>query len=459
MDLNVLIVGGGIHGTGLLHDLATRRVGGVHLVERSQLAAGTSSRSTKLVHGGLRYLERVGQWGLVREALRERGILLRVLKGLVAPLPFVLPAFKGDRPPWMIRAGLFLYDVLAGDGGLPSARRLSREELLSVAPYLRHDRVESDMLDAFLYYDAQMLDDVIVRVAAEASRRLGATHEEGAMVEAVEPIETSEGRAFRCVIASATGRREVTARIVVNAGGAWANANLLRWGIAPRVSCLLNVGTHIVFRPEAVGATPAACAASLLQNADGRVVFFIPWNGRWLFGTTESVLRQGDPRGLLPPEEDVRYLLEAASHNLSFSGPVGALGSASDAVEEVFCGVRTMPFKAPPEVTARAASSARGQAWSTDPFSSPFYVRETSENISALSRETVIDDTLPGLISVYGGKYTTYRSQCEAIGALVARRLGVGGTTGTQVAENWFLPEILADSPEMFRSSPEVRVL
>jgi glycerol-3-phosphate dehydrogenase len=447
-------VGGGIHGVGLLHDLATRRVGGVHLVERNVLASGTSSRSTKLVHGGLRYLEHFEQWGLVREALRERGILLRILKGLVQPLPFVLPAFKGDRPPWMLRSGLFLYDLFAGDGGLPPARRLGKAEMLEVAPYLRKERVDRDVDAAFLYYDAQMLDDVIVRVAALASKRLGATFEEEAAVVSVRPADIGGSPGFRCLIEGKGGKREVTARFVVNAAGAWANANLLGWGFEPGVGCLLNVGSHLVYEAGAVDAEPSRCAATLLQNKDGRVVFFIPWNGKWLFGTTESVLRQGDPRGLRPPEEDVRYLMEAADLNLALREPASNLS-------QVFCGVRTMPFAMPKGTGARKGTAADSQReqWARDPFASPWYVRDTKENISALSRETVIDEAAPGLVSIYGGKYTTYRAQCERLGAMLSRRLGVGGTTGTQVAENWFIPEILAEQPQVFKSSPEVREL
>src|SRR5438128_12418490 len=122
MDLNVVIVGGGIHGAGRLHDLATRNLRGIHLVEQNQLASGTSSRTTKLVHGGLRYLEHPAQWALVREALRERAFLLRNLPGVVSPLRFVLPNFNSGRPAWLVRLGLALYDRLAWERALPMTR-------------------------------------------------------------------------------------------------------------------------------------------------------------------------------------------------------------------------------------------------------------------------------------------------------------------------------------------------
>ena len=448
MDLEVLIVGGGIHGVGLMHDLASRRIPGVHLVEENTLASGTSSRSTKLVHGGLRYLEHLKQWGLVREALQERAILLRVLRGIVQPLPFVLPAFKGDRPPWMLRAGLFLYDTLGGDGGLPHSRKLSNNELLNIAPYLKKDRIDSDMSAAFLFYDAQMLDDVIVKIAAQASLKMGATFSEKTSVTHVESLKGEKG--FRVTLSShdANGnsvQRQVTSRFVVNAAGAWCNANLLRWGIKPDVSCLLNVGSHLVFGAAAVSAKPSECAATLLQNRDGRVVFFIPWNGRWLFGTTESVLAHGNPRALVPPPADRDYLMKAAQHTLDLKNPDTNL-------EEFFCGVRTMPLRTP--VTQKVWD----ENWVNDPFDSPFYLRNAaSTNISALSRETVISEVLPNLLSIYGGKYTTYRAQCEKLGSLLSRRLGTGGRSRTQVSESWFLSELLAEQPEIFKSSAILR--
>src|SRR5919198_6333564 len=134
MDLNVLIVGGGIHGVGVLHDLTSRGLHGVLLVERRELASGTSSRTTKLIHGGLRYLEHPLQWGLVREALQERAILLENLPGVIRPLSFVLPTFRGGRASWQLGLGLRLYDLLASSPlspstRLPKSRRLTIDEL------------------------------------------------------------------------------------------------------------------------------------------------------------------------------------------------------------------------------------------------------------------------------------------------------------------------------------------
>lgn len=442
MDLNVLIVGGGIHGIGLMHDLATRGIQGVHLVEKKLLASGTSSRSTKLVHGGLRYLEHLNQWGLVHEALHERTLFLRLLKGLVKPLPFVLPHFKSSkRPAFLVRAGLFFYDLLSGDGSLPSAQSIKKKDILTYAPYLNENKVINEMQSAFLYYDAQMLDDVIARVAAHASIKLGATFEEHAEVMAVEKI--TDG--FKVTINNAMGTKVITTKYIVNAGGAWCNANLLKWGYLPKVTCLLNLGTHIVFNPQAAPqADISQSVATLIQEPDGRVVFFIPWNGKWLFGTTESILH-GDPSYLPYPTEDKRYLMQTASEFLN-------LTDAEKNMDEIFCGVRCMPLH-----KSMNSHQIWSDKWSTDPYSSPFYVRQLDKNISALSRETVIEENEGGIFSIYGGKWTTYRAACEGLGAKLSRKLQLGRASGTHLPENWFLSELMEEKPDIFMSSQELR--
>ncbi|KAB8032033.1 FAD-dependent oxidoreductase [Fluviispira multicolorata] len=441
MDLNVLIVGGGIHGTGLLHDLASRKLAGVHLVEKNLLSSGTSSKSTKLVHGGLRYLEHLNQWGLVHEALKERALLLRILRGIVKPLPFVLPNFKSDkRPPWMVRLGLFFYDMLAGDGGLPAASSINKQDILSYAPYLNPDKVEKEMLSAFQYYDAQMLDDVITRLVAEAAVKLGASYEENASVTEVVPIQNG----FKVTIVSKGGTKTLTTKTIVNASGAWCNANLLKWNIIPNITCLLNLGTHIIFNPEAVpNGDVSKNSATLIQEPDGRIVFFIPWFGKWLYGTTESIL-VGEPSGVRYPEEDKAYLMHTAKETLN-------LNEAEKNISEIFCGVRCMPLKEKNKI------NSMNSKWQNEPFNSPFYVRSLDKNISSLSRETVLEETLPGIITIYGGKYTTYRSISEKIGSLLSRKLNLGASTGTHLAENWFLSDLLQEKPDIFKSSANLR--
>ncbi len=442
MDLNVLIVGGGIHGVGLLHDLATRKIEGVHLVEQAELASGTSSRTTKLAHGGLRYLEHPAQWGLVREALRERALLLRNLPELVSPLRFVLPNFTGGRPAWLVRIGLALYDRLARQSGLPKARRLTKAEIAQMAPYLRRERLDQDVRSGFLYYDAQMLDDVMVRVAARAATRLGATYAEHTRVEEVAP----HGGGFRVRLASPEGRHMVTSRVVVNATGAWANANLLAWGYTPRVPCLLNVGSHLLFAPEAVSASPEDCAAALLQHDDGRVLFFIPWQGNWLLGTTESTL-EGTPNKWECPPDDREYLLRVAERNLTLIEPACH-------TREFFCGIRTIPL---PHHRVKLQTRSAPDAWRDQPFASPWYLRTVDRDVSALSREAVVDEVTRNLFTIYGGKFTTYRALCERIGDRLAARLGRPTPSGTHLKENWLLDDLKQTEPELFRPAPSLR--
>ncbi len=432
-------MGGGI---GLLHDLATRRIQGVHLVEKNLLASGTSSRSTKLVHGGLRYLEHFNQWGLVHEALHERTLFLRLLKGLVKPLPFVLPHFKtSKRPACMVRSGLFFYDLLSGDGGLPSARTIKKEDILSYAPYLNEYKISHEIQSAFLYYDAQMLDDSIARVAALAATKLGATYEEHATASAIEKIKGG----FKVTVNSPAGVRTITTKTIVNASGAWANANLLQWGIVPKVTCLLNLGTHFVFRPEVSPQSNVhKNAATLIQEPDGRVVFFIPWFGKWLFGTTESILI-GNPSQISTPSDDKRYLMDTAAEFLNLKDPEKHL-------EETFCGVRCMPLKR--RINQNVCLSNK---WISDPYSSPFYVRELDKNISALSRETVIEENEGGIFSIYGGKWTTYRAACEGLGNKLSRLLQSGTRSSTHSSESWFLNELREERPDIFVSSKELR--
>ena len=444
MDLNVLIVGGGIHGVGILHDLASRRIGGVHLVERDRLASGTSSRTTKLIHGGLRYLAHLSQWGLVREALKERALLLKNLPEVVRPIPFILPVLRSGRPSWMIHLGLLLYESLATTADdLPRARRLDSREVVELAPYFHSHVIQHEMRTAFLFYEAQMQDDVIVRLAARAAAHLGATYAEETFVDRVECCD----KGFRVRLVDAEGVKEVTCRVLVNAAGAWCNANLLRWGFLPQVRCLLNVGSHLVLSPSAVPAHPDRCAAAVLQHEDGRLVFFIPWAGRWLLGTTESAL-EGTPEQWTRPAGDRDYLLNIAKHYLALDHP-------GEHVIEAFCGIRTIPIAARP---VRTSSRTAADAWSQAPFSSPFYVRKWNHETASLSREAVINQC-PGhrLVSIHGGKFTTYRALSEAVGDRIASWLGQGADCGTKARENWFLDDLQPGEEHLFRSQAALR--
>ena len=232
----------------------------------------------------------------------------------------------------------------------------------------------------------------------------------------------------------------------MNAAGAWCNANLLRWGVTPRVPCLLDVGSHLLFRSQAVPARPEDCAATLLQHEDGRVVFFIPWEGRWLLGTTESALT-GTPDHWECPAGDRDYLLKVAAVNLD-------LAEAERHIEEFFCGIRTFPLRA--SAPAQAGQPAPG-IWRENPFASPFYKRRLEKDVSSLSREAVVDEVVPNLITIYGGKFTTYRALCEGVGDRIADRLKCARRSGTREQESWFLDELRETEPGLFHSYSDLR--
>jgi glycerol-3-phosphate dehydrogenase len=438
-DTEAIIVGGGIQGLGVLHDICSRGIEGVFAFEEKAVASGTSSRSTKLVHGGLRYLEQFSQWGLVREALRERTLLLKLIPSLVTPLPFILPVFKNTRPSWMVRLGLGLYDLIGGNTHLPKSKKLSESEVLSFAPYLKLETYTHQ--DCFLYYDAQMLDDVIAKVVAFSAKKLGGNVWENSKVISVKPKENGSG--FFVEILRNNQKHFFSTKAVVNASGAWNNSNLLNWGITPHVPCLLNLGTHIIFKADAVNAQPQKSAATLLQNEDGRVVFFIPWNGSWLFGTTESIL-DTHPNKIQPPQQDKNYLVECAQKHIQLNFP------AEECIQEIFTGIRTMPVNFKNKILSNDNHFK-------NPFESPFYIKSLDKSISKLSRETVIDETVKNMFSIYGGKYTTYRSQSEKIGALICSVLNKKGSSKTNSSESWFIQEMIAQNPLLLQSDSSLR--
>ncbi|MBX9703120.1 MAG: FAD-dependent oxidoreductase, partial [Silvanigrellaceae bacterium] len=351
--------------------------------------------------------------------------------------------FKEDRPLWFIRAGLFFYDLLSGDGGLPSAKKMNAQEIASLSPYLNQSALHHNMQGAFLYYDALMLDDVIVRIAAHAAKKLGGTFAEDTDVTAVTPLP---GGGFKVLLQGSSGEQQtVTTRYIVNATGAWCNWNLLRWQFIPSITCLLNVGSHIVFQKDVVKQQQSNLAATLIQEKDGRVVFFLPWNNHWLLGTTESIL-SGEPAGMRSPESDKKYLMDTAHEFFNLESP-------EKKISEIFSGVRCMPL------TKKTNFTHINSSWYEDPYHSPFYVNQLDKNISSLSRETVLDETLPGLINIYGGKYTTYRSISQKITTYLARQLKAGGQSLTHMQDSWYLSELMQERPEIFQSSEFLRTL
>ena len=362
-EFDLAIIGGGINGAGIARDAAGRGLS-VLLVEQDDLASGTSSKSTKLIHGGLRYLE-VYAFRLVREALIEREVILRMAPHLAMPLRFVLPHHAGLRPAWMVRLGLFLYDHLGGRHILPAT------EDLDLTHHVVGDPLKRMYRRGFAYSDG-WIDDarLVVLNAVDAAERGAVIRTRTRLVRA----DRAE-RGWQLVL-NARGEREiVNARVLVNAAGPWApevTERLLRLKTSAHVR--LVKGSHILVRKLF-----EHDHAYIFQNTDGRIVFAIPYQRDFtLIGTTDEDFT-GDPAGPTATAAEIAYLCRAVS--AYFREPV-----EPDQVLHVYSGVRQLY-----DDGARRAKD--------------------------LTREYVLDlQAPPGqapLLTVFGGKITTYRRLAE----------------------------------------------
>ncbi|MBV9555352.1 MAG: glycerol-3-phosphate dehydrogenase [Alphaproteobacteria bacterium] len=371
---DLLIVGGGINGAGIARDAAGRGLK-VLLCEQGDLASATSSASSKMIHGGLRYLEH-GALRLVRESLAEREVLLRIAPHLVRPMRFVLPHGPGLRPRWMLRLGLFLYDRLGGARTLPGAAAVDLRDGPLAAPL--RDEVQS----GFVYSDC-VVDDarLVVANARDAAHRGAEILTRTALVSA-----RRDGGAWRAVLHGDDGTpREVAARVLVNAAGPWVPEVLRRVGLTATARLRLVKGSHIV-----VPRLYPHDHAYLLQNDDRRVVFTIPFERDYtLIGTTEVAARA--PPADRPSAEEVAYLCRAVGRWFR---------RAPEPAEVVwqFSGLR------------------------------PLY-DDGAKTAAATSRDYVfeVDEAGPPALSLFGGKLTTYRRLAEQALARLRRHLpGMG---------------------------------
>jgi glycerol-3-phosphate dehydrogenase len=374
--VDLLIVGGGINGAGIARDAAGRGLK-VALVEQSDLAAGTSSASTKLIHGGLRYLE-FFEFRLVRESLIERERLLRIAPHLVRPMQFILPHVPGLRPRWQIRFGLFFYDYFSGRRTLQPSRsvRLGTGTYGALRPGVDH---------AFAYSDCWVDDSrLVVLNALDAAQRGAAIHTRTRFVSA-----TAENRLWRarCVRQGSSESLEIRARAIVNAAGPWVEQVLQSF---PRVdvagSVRLVKGSHIVVPRLFPGKH-----AFMLQNPDGRIVFAIPYEQRWTLVGTTDVPYSGDPAQVRIADEEVRYLCDTI--NSYFQRQI----SPSD-VCWTYAGIR------------------------------PLFDDE-SKSASRVTRDYRLELTHspehPPLLSIFGGKLTTYRRLAETVLEKLPDSLGI----------------------------------
>jgi glycerol-3-phosphate dehydrogenase len=362
---DLAIIGGGVNGCGIARD-ATGRGNSVFLCEMNDLASGTSSWSTKLVHGGLRYLEYY-EFRLVREALIEREILWQIAPHIIRPLRFVLPHHSGLRPAWLLRLGLFLYDHIGGRNLLPPTRSvdLSRDEVGKPLAAKRFGR-------GFEYSDCFVDDARLVILNARDAADRGA--EIRTRSRAVE-IRQSGGSWQLTVENTVSGERSViSARVLINAGGPWVEQVLASGArVKAKAKVRLVQGSHIV-----VPKLYAHDRAYMFQNSDGRIVFAIPYQDDFtLIGTTDRDFH-GDPSKVKASDEEIRYLCDSVSEYLA--KPV-----RPEDVVWTYAGVR------------------------------PLYDDGASE-AKAATRDYVFELDTPGeapLLSIYGGKITTYRRLAE----------------------------------------------
>ena len=361
--VDLLVIGGGINGVGIARDAAGRGLA-VLLVERGDLAGATSSASSKLIHGGLRYLEQY-EFRLVHESLAEREVLLAAAPYIVRPLRFVLPVHAGLRPPWLLRLGLFLYDNIGGRKRLPPTRTVHRDR----------DSVFDGLADSyqlgFEYSDCWTDDARLVVVNALDAQQRGARIEPGWTVNSAH----REGSLWKATMTSQSGEsRAVLARALVNATGPWVEQTLRATGTHQHRAVRLVKGSHLVVRRLYDGAQ-----AYTLQNADGRVVFAIPYEDDFtLIGTTDTPF-SGDPGEVRADSNEVEYLCGLISGYLKT--PV----TPADVVW-TYSGVRPLHDN--------GESSA-----------------------STVTRDYAFDVDAPNeqapLLSVFGGKLTTYRKLAE----------------------------------------------
>jgi glycerol-3-phosphate dehydrogenase len=375
----VLVIGGGITGAGAALDAASRglRVG---LVESRDLAAGTSSRSSKLIHGGLRYLEQ-GDFKLVREALRERDLLVsRLAPHLVRPVPFLYPLYRKvvERP--YVGAGLVLYDAMEGvKRPVPHHRHLTTRGALRRAPALRPDRLAG----AMVYYDAQVDDARYTVTVARTAARFGAVV--ATRTSAVSLLR-DEGRVIGAVVRDEESGHsfEVRAARVIVCAGVWSDLVHSAGGVQAGYRVRMSKGVHLVMPKSAI----AADTGMIMRTAKS-VLFFIPWDSRWIVGTTDTDWT-GDRAEPSATSEDVDYILGEANRVLA--NPL----TRAD-VLAVYAGLRPLVAEVP-----SAGSSAE-------------------KPTTKLSREHVVDTPLPGLVSIAGGKFTTYRLMArDVVDAAVA---------------------------------------
>jgi glycerol-3-phosphate dehydrogenase len=360
-EFDLIVIGGGVTGVGAALDAVSRGLK-VALIESQDFAAGTSSRSSKLIHGGLRYLEQY-DFKLVREALQERELMVSTLSPhLVKPVAFLYPLQEKFKERTYVGAGLALYDALRGfQRALPWHKHLSQKKIAQIAPSLRPDLITG----AIKYFDAQVDDARHTMSIARTAARHGAVIatrilcegviREGKRVVGVEVRDLETGKEF-----------SIRSKTTVMCAGIWSDELHRKFGLTPGYEVAMSKGVHIVLPGSAITSD-----AGIILKTSLSVLFIIPWADQWIVGTTDTSY-DGDRTKPLASREDVEYILAQANRVLE------PTLHAEDIVG-VFAGLR------------------------------PLVANIKGSSTTKLSREHVVDRPAPGFVSVAGGKYTTYR--------------------------------------------------
>ncbi len=389
--VDILVIGGGITGAGVALDAAARgyRTG---LVEKGDFASATSSKSTKLVHGGIRYLPQF-DFALVHEALVERGMLVRNAPYLVKPVGFVLPLYEYNKRPlgtpivppfgigmsYLLRAGLLLYDVLAGRLGVGRHRHLGVRKALELAPCLQQDRLK----DAFIYYDAQTDDTLLTAMVLQTAVRQGAQIANYAEVTGFE--QNSDQIVAAQVRDNLTGEtRTIRVGTMINAGGVFADRIEALAGGPSKIHITPAKGVHLTVPREVLQIGQDAIV--LPETEDGRLLFIVPWGPRVTIGTTDT--QGGDIDHPGATQEDIAYLLRHIKRYMRCEMTEADIISA-------WAGYR-------PLISAQSNGKAS----------------------SKLSRTHVVIDSPGGMVTIVGGKLTTYRRMAQDAMDHVSRKLG-----------------------------------
>jgi len=379
---DILVIGGGATGCGIALDAASRGLR-VALVEKNDFSEGTSSRSTKLLHGGVRYLEMAvkhldkGQYHLVRDALQERGILLRLAPHLSNTLPLVTPLYRWMEVPYIL-SGLKLYDVLAGSSGIGNSRLLGREKALKRFPMLHAEGLKAGVL----YYDGQFNDArMAVCIALTAAHHGAVIANHVGVNDLIKENGKTAGAVVRDSISGESW--EVRARTVVNATGPFTDNLRLMDNPASRPMLEVSSGVHILLDRRFA---PPDTGLLIPKTEDGRVLFVLPWEGHALVGTTDEPARVEEHP--CPSGEEISYLLRHLCRYFD-------LQVVESDIKAIWSGLRPL-IKDP-----KASDTAR------------------------LTRDHCIEYSASGLITIAGGKWTTYRRMAKDVVDQAVRRFSL----------------------------------